>query len=329
MNPVTNRVYVADYNNGKLLIIDGATNSFLRAVPVGPHPNAVAINPSTNRIYVPTDNVIAVLDGSNDTVVATIPLASPDHFPYRVAVNPITNRVYATSLQGSITVIDGANSSIVTTIAGGLLPSGVASNPVTDRVYVGNMGSGTLSVIPGATNAIETNIFFGPYAVNEVAVNTVTGRVYVSKMDVALHVVDGRLTSPTYNTVLSSLDYPNRIWDLTLNPTTNLIYAMTGSMLVVFDDPPPPPVDSIAALIRWVTSLNLAQGTTNSLDSKLTNAQNALESVKGGDTGTACNKLDSFINEAQAQESKQQLTTLQVRELTVEARLIKSSLGCQ
>lgn len=166
---------------------------------VGPHPNAVAVNSATNRIYVPTDNVIAVMDGNNDTVVATIPLASPDHFPYRVAVNA----------------------------------------------------------------------------------------------------------------------------------TTNLIYAMTGSMLVVFDDPLPQPADSIAALIRWVTSLNLAQGTSNSLDAKLTNAQNALESVKGGDAGTACNKLDSFINEAQAQESKQQSTAIQVRELVVEARLLKSSLGCQ
>ena len=81
-------------------------------------------------------------------------------------------------------------------------------------------------------------------------------------------------------------------------------------------------------MIHWVTSLNLTQGPANSLDSKLTNAQSALESVRGGDAAPACNKLDSFINEAQAQEGKQ-LTATQVRELTVEAELIKTALDCQ
>ena len=66
-------------------------------------------------------------------------------------------------------------------------------------------------------------------------------------------------------------------------------------------------------LRNGVSSLNLAQGMQNSLDSKLSNAQAALESVKGGDASTECNKLDSFINAVHAQPrsviSKSQIVT--------------------
>jgi hypothetical protein len=102
---------------------------------------------------------------------------------------------------------------------------------------------------------------------------------------------------------------------------------MSGSLLKIFDGSISSPSNGIAAMINWVTSLNLAQGTTNSLTSKLTNALSALESPNG-DANTACNKLDAFINEAQAHEQKQEMTAVQVRELTTEAQLIKTALGC-
>ena len=138
--------------------------------------------------------------------------------------------------------------------------------------------------------------------------------------------LDGRLTSPTYNSFLSRLDFGIFGWDSAVNPTTNIFYV-AASGFYVFDDPISPP-DAIAALIQWVSSLNLAQGLENSLDSKLSNAQAALESVKGGDASTACNKLDSFSNAVEAQQDKGQLSSTAVRELTTEAGLIKSALGC-
>ena len=67
----------------------------------------------------------------------------------------------------------------------------------------------------------------------------------------------------------------------------------------------------------------------NSLDSKLSNAQAALESVKGGDASMGCNKLDSFINAVHAQQDKGQLSNTAARELTNEAELIKSALDYQ
>lgn len=135
------------------------------------------------------------------------------------------------------------------------------------------------------------------------------------------------MTSPTYNTFISRLDFGIFGWDSAVNPTTNIFYV-ASSGFYVFDDPISPPT-AIAALIQWVSSLNLAQGLENSLDAKLSNAQAALESVKGGDASTACNKLDSFINAVEAQQDKGQLSNTAVRELINEAGLIKSALGCQ
>lgn len=333
VNPVTNRVYIADDFGNRVLVVDTATNSFVGSITVGTHPRRLAVNSITNRIYVPVEvdpitGHIAVIDGNNNAVVASIPLANPNHFPFKVAVNETTNRVYVTSLQGSITVVDGANNTIITTIPGGSLPFGVAVNPVTDRIYVNNLGDSNLSVIRGSTNTIETNIFIG-LGSNVVAANRVTGRIYAASTGNELSVVDGRLTSPTYNTVLSSVGSFSASNDVAVNPNTNLIYLMSFGLLKIFDDSISSPTNAISALINWVTSLNLAQGTTNSLTSKLSNALSALQSPNGSDVNTACNKLGAFINEAHAQEQKQQLTSTQVRELTTEAELIKIALSCE
>src|ERR1700733_11154965 len=52
VNPVTNKIYVANYLSSSVTVIDGETNA-TTTVGVGTNPNAVAVNPVTNKIYVP------------------------------------------------------------------------------------------------------------------------------------------------------------------------------------------------------------------------------------------------------------------------------------
>ncbi|MGD0478468.1 MAG: beta-propeller fold lactonase family protein, partial [Nitrososphaerales archaeon] len=80
--------------------------------------------------------------------------------PTGVAVNPTTNTVYVTnSGDGTVTVINGADNSIITTIpvgsGNGSDPIDVAVNPTTNLVYVANSGDGTVTVIDGATNTVD------------------------------------------------------------------------------------------------------------------------------------------------------------------------------
>src|SRR2546430_275268 len=68
VNPVTNKIYVANFNGNDVTVIDGATNS-TGTVPAGPHPYAVAVNAVTNKVYVANerDSSVTVIDGATNT----------------------------------------------------------------------------------------------------------------------------------------------------------------------------------------------------------------------------------------------------------------------
>src|SRR2546423_14504712 len=61
-------------------------------VAAGTQPNAVAVNPVTNKIYVANylSNNVTVIDGSNNST-STIAAGTK---PYAVGINPVTNKIY-------------------------------------------------------------------------------------------------------------------------------------------------------------------------------------------------------------------------------------------
>ena len=68
VNPVTNKVYVANYGGDSVTVIDGATNS-TTTVAVGTMPSAVAVNPVTNKVYVANagSTIVTVIDGATNS----------------------------------------------------------------------------------------------------------------------------------------------------------------------------------------------------------------------------------------------------------------------
>jgi YVTN family beta-propeller protein len=94
VNPVTNRVYVANNSTDSVTVIDGATNA-ATTVAVGSQPYAIAVNPVTNKVYVSNENGVSVtvIDGATN---ATTTLATGVS-PVGVAVNPATNKIYVCS----------------------------------------------------------------------------------------------------------------------------------------------------------------------------------------------------------------------------------------
>ncbi len=51
VNPVTNKIYVANADSNDVTVIDG-THNLTKTVAAGSIPEAVAVNPATNKIYV-------------------------------------------------------------------------------------------------------------------------------------------------------------------------------------------------------------------------------------------------------------------------------------
>src|SRR5947209_4338776 len=91
INPVTNKVYVANDLSNDVTVLDGATGT-TTTIAVGTGPQHIAVNPTTNKIYVSNVRAssVSVIDGATGTVDATLATGGSGV----ITVNPVTNRIY-------------------------------------------------------------------------------------------------------------------------------------------------------------------------------------------------------------------------------------------
>jgi YVTN family beta-propeller protein len=168
VNKVTHAIYVANgpypcLNQSGIMAIDGTTYA-VSTIPTGLKDTFIAVNESTNKIYVSNsiDGTVTAIDGATHAT-QTIPVGVE---PGPIAVNPSTNRIYVANVGGctqvnpvcaavgnTVTVIDGATNA-TSTVQTGLSPGGLVVNPVTNRIYVANTDSTdrSVTIIDGATN---------------------------------------------------------------------------------------------------------------------------------------------------------------------------------
>lgn len=213
-NPITNKIY-ALCDNGILVILDGNTNVATQVQTTVDVEQSLAINLSTNQIYLTNvSSGVSVVDG--DTLGVTfLPITGGAR---EVAVNPITNKAYVTQGTSDLFVIDGAFNK-PTRIAAGVSPLAAATNPVTGKAYVANSGDGTVTEIDGTTGA-TLNIPVGTTPV-AVAVDSATNQIYVANKDSNnVTVVDGT----THGTsVVAAGTTPVAVG---VNSATNQIYVV-------------------------------------------------------------------------------------------------------
>jgi YVTN family beta-propeller protein len=260
VNPVANKVYVTNYTSGNLSVIDGATNS-VNSVPLttgegalgGGDPLGVAYNSVTNRVYVldwlpdGTTNNLYVLDGTTYKVAAQIPVGGSQT---GVAVNTQTNTIYATGAivvsgisEDVLSVINGSENTLVQNI---VIPGnmGVVVDEATNTVYVLTINA--VVAINGSTNQVTATIpLVGSPVGNRpgaIAINPVTQMIYVA-MQAWTGIGSGAnpdnkaitMISAASNTVTGTVvlpDFPNGV---TVDPTTNLIYAAEDSEITVIN----------------------------------------------------------------------------------------------
>jgi YVTN family beta-propeller protein len=152
VNPVTNKIYTANYGSSSVTLIDGATNATL-TVGVGANPYLLAVNPVTNNIYVVnlSDSVtessfVTVIDGATNAS-STVGVGVD---PQAIGVNTVTNKIYVAIYESNtVTVIDGATNSTTTVNVGTQLIA-LAVNEVTNKIYTANYGSNSVTAIDGA-----------------------------------------------------------------------------------------------------------------------------------------------------------------------------------
>ena len=146
-------------------VIDGATNTASSIIVPISHAAVVAVNPTTNKIYMPQNYIggaVTVINGAtNSTRTVTDPNAS---FPIAVAVNPVTNKIFVKNINFTVTAIDGPTNTTVNLSTPSSLnslnsPNLVAVNAVTDRIYEVNYGSDSVTVIAGSQASCKVTFF--------------------------------------------------------------------------------------------------------------------------------------------------------------------------
>jgi YVTN family beta-propeller protein len=209
-----------------ILVHNAFADQVIATIPVGNLPMHVTTNPNTDKIYVSNQysNNVSVIDGANNTVINTIPVAKPSD----IKANPSTNMIYVASYQSySVSVIDGKTDTVVSTISNVVRPWGLGVNPNTNLIYVAGFGNGNyVYVINGTTNTITQKI---PFAYNEIphqpAVNPKTNMIYVPTTCSYCHqsyitVIDGFT-----NTKVATIYAGMRPSYADVNPDTNMIYV--------------------------------------------------------------------------------------------------------
>jgi YVTN family beta-propeller protein len=202
-------------------------------VPTTPEPIAVAVNPTTNKIYVAnTENtgVVTVIDGATNTTSAVQVGMNPDG----IAVNPVTNKIYVANANDStVTVIDGATSA-TTTVPVGPNPGTIAVNPTTNKIYViainnAEAQNASVTVIDGATNTPTNNVApninpgFRGIGAGAIAIDEGTNKIFVNDFnndDVVE--IDGAT-----NAVVTAIPASDPT-GIAVNPATHLVYITNG-----------------------------------------------------------------------------------------------------
>ena len=225
VNPVTNKIYIANYSGNNVTVIDGATNA-TTTVATGTTPSAVAVNPLTNKIYVVNNgsNNVTVIDGATNAT-STVPVAT---YPTAVAVNPVTNKIYigfGNNIVTSVTVIDGETNA-TRTVATGHAPHALAVDVIHNKIYTANYYSASVTVIDGSKNTTQTvGVGQNPIAI---VVNPVTNKIYVANsMSADVTVIDGATRATS---AVSIPEYPGAI---AVNSVTNTVYVATDKVVVI------------------------------------------------------------------------------------------------
>lgn len=244
VNPVTNRIYVANFNNDNISVIDGSSNQEIATIEIGAAPQGICVNPATNRIYVTHDgddrtfdrDVLTVIDGSTNQVIDTFKTSVNLEW---VDVNPSTNTVYTNGSRDTsyhwIIALDGATNEELATIELNDDMGKGAINPVTNRIYIIN--GQRVKVIDGATNEVISTIGIGidDYymsefsSVSDICVDTeanlVYGVVWLGIFGTRVVVIDGATNKVIDDFTIPSSSVYNASFGIALNPATDRIYV--------------------------------------------------------------------------------------------------------
>jgi YVTN family beta-propeller protein len=192
-DPVNHDLYVPDYGQSNVTVINTTTQAVVATIPVGLGPFTPAYDPADGDIYVPNtvSNNLSIISTSTNTVIATLPYGAFPYEPDETSVfgapvyDPVSQEVYQPNPSNfTISVISGT--SFVKNITVGPAPGTPLVDPVNGNLYVPirflsdfASSNDTIALVSPSSNTVVTTITVG-LGPSTPVYDPANGEVYVS-----------------------------------------------------------------------------------------------------------------------------------------------------
>ena len=178
----TARAYVGDVVSATccLDVIDIATNTIVKQIPITNVNEPLGITPDQTRVYIPDNvgSILDVIDTTTNTLVNTIPVGNGTT---AVVINPNGQFGYVSSFNdNNVDVFNVATSAVVASVPIGFPAGWISITPDGSLVYAGSAIDGRVAVINTSTNTLSTTFTLTAPA-GQPAVACVTGPTFNSQ----------------------------------------------------------------------------------------------------------------------------------------------------
>lgn len=218
--PSTNKVYLPLLMTANW---PACTVSNVATITVGTHPKGIAVDPTTNRVFVGLFDTssVAVINAATNSVTATWATGSTGH-ANGIAVD--SGKVFvALRDTGSVAILDSTSGTVIANPAVGSQPYGVGA--ANGTAWVANFISNSVSTINAATASVTTTNMGG----NPALVAPANDRAYVSYWTGGVQVV-GTDGSPISDFTTSG----SGSFGVALNAGANRLYVSSRDSNQIF-----------------------------------------------------------------------------------------------
>ncbi len=219
--PGGNCVYVADYEDGDLVVVDAATNARKARIELD-EPVFMAYDSHDNKVYMAGRDSVAVIDPVSHKILHQLDVGQ---YPIQLCYNPAANKLYcvAGERRDSVTVVDCSTDAVIARIWFGRTDYDFARpccNPAGNKVYVSSSRDSTVAVIDGAGDSLIKKISVGAYPIAPIF-SPASNKVYCGLFEgTEVAVIDA---GP--DTLLGPIDLEQHPLALGYNPVSNKLYC--------------------------------------------------------------------------------------------------------
>jgi YVTN family beta-propeller protein len=225
-DPTENKAYCSAYNDvlDSVLVIDGATHTRLRAIPLD-WATELVWDSTGDKLYVSRveENLVSVIDCRTDSVVCHIAVGAG---PLKMHLNTRHRKLYVQNYdEGSVSIIDLGTNRVVATLPVGSYPQSGCYSTAADKYYCG--GGSQVTVVSGARDSVLSRIPLAPSTSTQAMTavdpeGLVMASVYGASTD-TIYVVDTRNDS-----IVGALRGGRNPRCLAYSPSSELVYSANG-----------------------------------------------------------------------------------------------------